>query len=344
MRGKHGVALAGLAGPGWSRLGLVLVMLSVGSVGCSGRSAGADGDSRKIVVATTTMIADLASEIGGPDVRVIGLMKPGMDPHIYQPTPADSVAFSKADLILVNGLHLEGRMMDMIQAAGGKALELGRHPGIRLRQTASAAAPDPHVWWNVRYFKLFAEQVRDALKQIDPAHAAAYDQRAADYLAALDELDSWVTASVRTIQPNARYMITSHDAFYYFGEAYGLELDAVLGISTDAQARAGEQDRLARIVAERKIPAVFHETSVSQAQNELVNGIVQLARDKYGHTVRVAGPLYSDSLGDMESGAATYISAVRANTRMIVEALGGRVAPLPQPSMGPAATQTAPAR
>lgn len=325
----------------WALTGLIL---ACAPAGCSDRGASNRADDRKIVVATTTMIADLASEIGGDDVRVIGIMKPGTDPHIYQPTPADSVAFSKADLILANGLHLEGNLIGMIQTAGGKALELGSHPGIRLRQSAYTAAPDPHVWWNIRYFKLFAEQVGNALKRIDPAHAANYDQRAADYIAALDELDGWVTVTIQTIPPNARCMITSHDAFYYFGEAYGLEVDAVLGISTEAQARAGEQDRLARLVAERKIPAVFHETSVSAAQNELVDGIVRLAREKYGHTVRVAGPLYSDSLGDKGTGADTYVGAVRANTRMIAEALGGRVGPVRQASIGGAATQTAPAR
>jgi len=139
-------------------------------------------------------------------------------------------------------------------------------------------------------------------------------------------------------------MITSHDAFYYYGEAYGLTVDAVLGISTDAQARAGEQDRLARIAAERKIPAIFHETSVSAAQNELVDGVTRLAREKYNHGIRIAGPLYSDSLGDKDTGADTYIGAVRANTRMIVAALGGRVAPLPQASIRATATQTAPAQ
>jgi len=316
----------------WALTGLIL---ACAPAGCSDRGASNRADDRKIVVATTTMIADLASEIGGDDVRVIGIMKPGTDPHIYQPTPADSVAFSKADLILANGLHLEGNLIGMIQTAGGKALELGSHPGIRLRQSAYTAAPDPHVWWNIRYFKLFAEQVRDALKRIDPAHAANYDQRAADYIAALDELDGWVTATIQSIPPNARCMITSHDAFYYFGEAYGLEVDAVLGISTEAQARADEPGRLARVVANRKLPAIFHETSVSASQNQLVDTIRHLAREKYGIEVRIAGPLYSDSLGLPGSGAETYIDAVRANTRMIVRALGGGASTLPsatQPS------------
>lgn len=310
------------------------------AIGCSDRGQAGNGDGRKLVAATTTMIADLASQIGGTDVRVVGIMKPGQDPHIYEPTPADTILFRKADLILVNGLHLEGKMMDMIETAGGKALPLGEHPDIRLRK-GMAAAPDPHVWWNVRHFRVYADQVENALIKTDPAHADGFRQRAAAYRAELDRLDAWVRDGVATVPASARYMITSHDAFYYYGEAYGLEVDAVLGISTDAQAKAGEQDRLARIASERKVPAIFHETSVSTAQNDLVDGIVRLAREKYGHEIRIAGPLYSDSLGEPGSGTDSYINAVRANTRMVVEALGGTVqepAPATAPASRPAGT------
>ncbi len=282
-------------------------------------------DSRRLVVCTTTMIADLAREIAGDRVRVVGIMGPGQDPHVYDPTPEDSILFRKADLVLVNGLHLEGRMMDMIGAAGNRAIELAHHREIRVRGK-NVVAPDPHVWWNVRHFMRFAEKVRDALKVIDPANGAFYDGQATAYLARLESLDDWVQRSVATIPESARYMITTHDAFYYYGEAYGLEVDAVLGISTDAEANAGEQSRLAKIAAERSVPAVFHETSVSAAQNRLVDGIRRLAQEKHGVELRIAGPLYSDSLGEPGGEAGSYIDAVRAKTRMIVGALGGKVA------------------
>lgn len=293
--------------------------------GCGGEAPGRqEADGRKLVVCTTTMIADLASQIGGDRVRVVGLMKPGQDPHMYDPTPQDSMLFRRADLVLVNGVGLEGQMLRMIQAAKNQPVELGRHPEIALRG-ADTAAPDPHVWWNVRYFMRFAEQVRDALGEIDPDNATFYEDRARDYLEQLEVLDDWVRRSVATIPASSRYMITTHDAFYYYGEAYGLEVDAVLGISTEAQARAGEQGRLAGVAHERGVPAIFHETSVSAAQNQLVDGVRRLARDKYGMDLRIAGPLYSDSLGEPGSEAGTYIDAVRANTRMIVEALGGQI-------------------
>jgi ABC-type Zn uptake system ZnuABC Zn-binding protein ZnuA len=152
-------------------------------------------------------------------------------------------------------------------------------------------------------------------------------------LARLDDVDATIRRSIQTIPKPARYMITSHDAFYYYGEAYGIEVTAVLGISTDAQAKAGEQSRLAELVHQRKIPAIFHETSVSAAQNQLVDGICRLAKEKYQHDVKIAGPLYSDSLGSQASGAGTYIDAILANTRMIVEALGGTF--VDTPASGP---------
>jgi manganese/zinc/iron transport system substrate-binding protein len=302
---------------------LITGLLTTGACSRNERGAAA-ADGRKIVVCTTTMIADLAHQIAGDHLRVIGIMKVGTDPHIYDPTPDDAIWFRKADLVLVNGLHLEGKMIDMIKGAGTKAIALGEHPSIKLRQSAAAAAPDPHVWWNVRNFISFAEQARDAFKRLDPAHSSEYDQRAAEYIPRLKGLDEQVRRAIASIPESARYMITSHDAFYYYGEAYGLQVDAVLGISTDAQAGADEPNRLARIASERKIPAIFHETSVSAAQNELVDTIRRLAREKYGHELKIAGPLYSDSLGEPGAGADTYIGAVEANTRMIVQALGGQ--------------------
>lgn len=299
------------------------------------RRAAGDG-SGKTVVATTTMIADLAGQIGGPHIRVVAIMKPGTDPHIYDPTPNDSIWFRKADLVLVNGLHLEGKMIEMIEGVGAKAVHLAEDPRIRRRQSAAASAPDPHVWWNVQNFVIFAEQTRDALKRLDPPHADEYDQRAARYIAELRSVDDRVRRAIATIPESARYMITSHDAFYYYGEAYGIHVDAVLGISTDAQASADEPARLARIAHERKIPAIFHETSVSAAQNELVDTIRRLAKEKHGHEIRIAGPLYSDSLDAPGTDAGTYIGAVLANTRMIVSALGGQAAILAGTATGAA--------
>jgi manganese/zinc/iron transport system substrate-binding protein len=308
----------------WIALWLPLAAVLPG--GCERPAGSSDATDRPLVVCTTTMIADLARQIGGDDVIVASIMKPGQDPHIYEPRPDDSILFSRARLVLINGLHLEGKMLDMIGQASDKVVALAEDPQIPRRPSATAqSAPDPHVWWNARHFQVFARRAAEALARIDPVHKDAYAARAEAYCDRLEALHERVLAAVRTIPEKARYMITSHDAFYYYGEAYGLEVDAVLGISTDASANALEPARLARIAAERKIPAIFHETSVSHAQNELVDSIRRLAREQYGHDVRIAGPLYSDSLDEPGTPAGTYLGAIEANTRMIVEALGGKM-------------------
>lgn len=285
---------------------------------------------RPIVVCTTTMIADLARQIGGERIRVVGLMPPGTDPHIYEPLPSDSVVFGKAALVMYNGLHLEGKLLQIIENAGARAVALAEDDRIRVRESASArGAPDPHCWWNPRYFMIYAERARDALIRVDPAGEEEYRENTIAYLRALEAADQEVRRAIEKIPVQQRYLITSHDAFYYFGEAYGLKVDAVLGISTDASVRALRPEELARIVVNHKIPAIFHETSVSKQLNDFVDRVVEIAR-KSGHAVRVPDePLYSDSLGLPGEPAATYIGALRENARIIASALAGDAAGAP---------------
>lgn len=293
--------------------------------GCEGRSSGAgDADSRPLVVCTTTMIADLAEEIGGDRIRVVGIMPPGTDPHIYEPRPDDAVLMRKAKLILYNGVHLEGKMVAMFENAGTRAVALAEDERIVLRgSTAKEGAADPHCWWNPRYFIVYAERARDALIVADAAGEKAYAERAAAYIGRLTELDDRIRKAIERIPPDKRYLITSHDAFAYYGAAYGLKVDGVLGISTDASVRALRIDELTRLVVENKIPAIFHETSVSAALNEMVTRVVDLAA-KRGHTVVIPPePLYSDSLDEPGTPAGTYLGALRENTRIIVSALAG---------------------
>lgn len=294
--------------------------------GCDSGRAGREREGeRPLVLCTTTMIADLARQIGGDRVQVVGLMPPGTDPHVYEPKPDDSVLMRKARVILYNGLHLEGKMVAMFENAGAKAVALAEDPRIPMRASETlAGAPDPHCWWNARHFMIYAERARDALTQADLAGEAVYRERADAYLRELADLDEQIRAAVAQIPPARRYLITSHDAFYYYGQAYGLQVDAVLGTSTDASVRALRLEELARLVIEREIPAIFHENSVSAALNEMVNRIVELAARR-GHTVVIPQtPLYSDSLGPPGTPADTYVGALRENTRIIVGALAGR--------------------
>jgi manganese/zinc/iron transport system substrate-binding protein len=233
--------------------------------------------------------------------------------------------FRKADLILYNGLHLEGRILDMIENSGSTAVALADDPRIRLRGKAGQeGAPDPHCWWNVKYFKIYVERARDSLMAMDAPGATAYNEQASAFLTELDAADENVRRSIGQIPEKQRVLVTSHDAFYYYGEAYGLTVDAVLGISTDAEVRALRAAELAKLVVDRKVPAVFHETSVSAALNQMIDRVVEIASSE-GHSLRVAPePLYSDSLGAPDTPSGTYLGALMENTRIIVEALSGR--------------------
>ena len=312
---------------------LLVLLFSVFFTGCKPRSGADDKATTEakdlpLVVCTTTMITDLARQLGQERVQVVGIIQPGMDPHSYEPTPSDVIWFKKADLVLFNGLHLEGRMLDMIESAGSTAVALAEDERIHLRGKAGAeGAPDPHCWWNARYFIIYAERARDALILIDPDGAELYRTQAAGYLKQLEQADARVRQAVTRIPASQRVLITSHDAFFYYGEAYGLKVDAVLGISTDAEVRALRAAELAQMVVAGKVPAVFHETSVSAALNQMVDRVVEIATSD-GHQVRVAEePLYSDSLGVPGTPADTYLGAFQENTRIIVEALSGQPAP-----------------
>jgi manganese/zinc/iron transport system substrate-binding protein len=304
---------------------VVTLLAGLALTGCDSKTSTqrAAGD-KPLVVATTTVISDLARQIGGDRVRVVGLMKPGVDPHTYEPRPDDAILVRKADVVLYNGLHLEGKMVDVFENAGGKAVALAEDERIKTRGSETyKGAPDPHCWWKPQYFAVYAERARDALVVTDPANADYYRQREAGFLAALKALDGQIREAIKRIPPGQRYLITSHDAFYYYGDAYGLKVDAVMGISTDADVRALRIDELAALVTEHKVPAIFHETSVSASLNEMVDRVVALS-EKHGHKVAVPHTaLYSDSLGERGAPAGTYLGALRENTRVIVSALAG---------------------
>jgi manganese/zinc/iron transport system substrate-binding protein len=314
-----------------------LILTAVLATGCKEEAAdtkdvASGGAERPLIVCTTTMITDAARRIGQDRVQVVGIIQPGMDPHSYEPTPDDVIWFRKADLVLYNGLHLEGRMLDMIENARSTAVAVADDPRIKLRGKAGAeGAPDPHCWWNAKYFVIYAERTRDALVRIDPAGKDVYQQQAAAYIEELNAADARVRQAIAQIPEAQRVLVTSHDAFFYYGEAYGLTVDAVLGISTDAEVRALRAAELAKLVVQSKAPAVFHETSVSAALNQMVDRVVEIAGQQ-GHAVRVAeDPLYSDSLGEPGTPSGTYLGALLENTRIIVEALSGR----PATGLGP---------
>lgn len=300
-------------------LALVLVVSSL--AGCKPASGDADGDGKKRVVATTTMIEDLAREIGGPDVHVTGIMKPGGDPHLYQPTPADARAVAQADLVLTNGLKLEGWIDDLVRNAGGDATVRVLSEGVSpLKDPAKTNYPDPHFWHDVGLWRTAATNTRDALVELDPANAEAYRQRATAYVARLDKLDGWVKERVATLPKERRTLVTSHDAFQYFGKAYGFEVVAIQGLSTQTEAGAQDLARVVETVRKHNVPAIFVETSVNPKLIE------QVSRET---EAKVGGTLHSDSLGARDGKAGTYEGMIRANVDQVVDALGGKTADAP---------------
>lgn len=314
-------------GIGYGGRWLIALALGVWALGActpvERRAQAADLAGRRIrVVATTTLVADLVRQVGGDRVEVIALMGPGVDPHLYKAREGDVWRLMRADLIVYHGLHLEARMGDVLAGmarwvpvvAVGEAI-----PPDQLLYPPGERIPDPHIWFDVRLWKRAAEAVAQALRALDPAHADLYRANLLAYQRELDALDAWIRAEVQRIPPEGRVLVTSHDAFRYFGRAYGFEVRGLLGISTAAEAGLADVQALADFLAQRRIRAIFVETSVPIRYLEAVQEAVR-AR---GWTVRVSGPLFSDALGELGTPEGTYIGMFRYNVRTIVQALRG---------------------
>jgi manganese/zinc/iron transport system substrate-binding protein len=299
------------------RIWSLIIALAVCSVGERVHAEANKTSDRLTVVCTTTMIHDLVNVLAGDVAEVQGIMRPGEDPHTYSVRPRDAQMVAAADLVVANGLHLESTLAHVIEhRAGGDVVFLAEDERIKvLGKEAKQGAPDPHCWMNVSYFAMYAERARDALIKADSANEAHYREKATEFLYALKELDKWVTEQVAEVPRGQRVMVTSHDAFQYYGEAYDIDVLAVIGISTEQQPRPQDVKRLTGMVKERSVRALFVETSVSQTLNDMVRKIA----DRTG--ANIGGTLYSDSLGDQGTPGATYIGMIKHNTKTIVEAL-----------------------
>lgn len=273
------------------------------------------------VVTTIGMIADIVENIGGNRVEVKGLMGPGVDPHLYKASEGDVARMAEADVIFYNGLHLEGKMTEIFEKMERMARTVAVTDGIDrsmlLAPPEFKKAYDPHVWFDVGLWIKAAEHVRDFLILIDPESARVYGENAEDYLQRLEEVQRYVRSRVSELPKEKRVLITAHDAFNYFGRAYGFEVKGLQGISTVAEAGTSDIQALTRLIVERKIPAVFVETSVPGRYIEALQESVR-AR---GLDVAIGGNLYSDAMGNPGTPEGTYIGMVRHNIDTIVSAL-----------------------
>jgi manganese/zinc/iron transport system substrate-binding protein len=271
------------------------------------------------VVCTTGMVADLARNVGGKHVEVTSLMGAGVDPHLYKASPGDLSLLGNADFVFYSGLHLEGKMTEVFDSLAREKPAVAVTDGIPEDQilSVSGGAHDPHVWFDVSLWSLAAETVRDSLSAFDPPHAADYKANAAAYQARLAKLHEEAKTRIATIPKDQRVMVTAHDAFRYFGRAYGIEVRGIQGISTDSEAGVKQINDLVAFLAERKIKAVFIETSVSdQNIRSLLEG--SAARR---HKVVIGGELFSDAMGNEGTPEGTYEGMVRHNVETIVKAL-----------------------
>jgi manganese/zinc/iron transport system substrate-binding protein len=295
------------------------MLLIAGCGGGDGASQPREGPVR--VTATTGMVADAARVVGGAHVEVTGLMGPGVDPHLYKASQGDLAALGGADLILYNGLLLEGKMGDLLVKMSRErpTFPVAEYiPDSLLREPPEFLGHyDPHIWFDVSLWRRAVERVRDALVEVDPAHAPDYRENAAAYMDSLGALHEWVRARIGEIPVERRVLVTAHDAFGYFGRAYGIEVVGLQGISTVSEFGLADIRRLVDLITARRVKAVFIESSVPRRN---IDAVVEGCRAR-GHAVVIGGTLFSDAMGTAGTPEGTYAGMVRANVNLIVEAL-----------------------
>ena len=291
--------------------------------GCDTKNQNDATEKGKIRIVTTIgMITDIVRNVGGEKVDVIGLMGPGIDPHLYKPTGKDIERLTSANIIFYNGLHLESKMADVLERVSGDTETVA----VAERVSKESLLPlpdsnghyDPHLWFDVSLWMKVVENVRDTLCAYKPDIKADINRNAKQYLDELTQLHQYVKAQVERIPIQQRVLVTAHDAFNYFGEAYGFEVRGLQGISTVVEASIADVQELATFIAEGRIPAIFVETSVSVKSLEAVKAAVK----SKGYEVQIGGELYSDAMGSEGTPEGTYIGMVRHNIDTIVTALG----------------------
>ncbi|HEU5209776.1 MAG TPA: zinc ABC transporter substrate-binding protein [Longimicrobiales bacterium] len=307
----------------WFRFALCVCLVL--SLAACARRGGAAEDGRIRIVTTIGMITDITQRVGGEHVRVQGLMGPGVDPHLYKARAGDVRKLTEAQIILYGGLHLEAAMGEVLEEMSSRTTSVAVTDSIPrsqlLRPSGYAGTWDPHVWFDVELWMHAVEAVERTLSGHDPAHAADYRRNAGALLAELGALDAWVHEQVATLPEERRVLVTAHDAFSYFGRAYGFRVIGLQGISTATEAGTRDVQRLAEEIARLRIPAIFVESSIPRRTVEAV----QAAVGARGHRVAIGGELFSDALGTAGTPEGTYIGMVRHNVKTIVQALGGVV-------------------
>jgi manganese/zinc/iron transport system substrate-binding protein len=303
---------------------LLIALLIMGSViiaGCNTEKT-TESDNEKVVVTTTiSQIADAVENIGGEHVEVQSLMGPGIDPHLYKAKQSDIGKLQDADIIFYNGLHLEGKMLEIFEKMDAEKPTYAIADSIPKKQlrkdAADETAVDPHVWFDIDLWKTALVQVTEGLIEIDPNNKEAYEKNAEQYFTKLDELKQYAEAEMAKIPEEQKVLVTAHDAFNYFGAKYHLEVMGLQGLSTDSEYGLRDVQSLVDTLVDRNIKAVFVESSISEKS---INAVIEGAKDK-NHQVEIGGELYSDAMGEEGTEEGTYIGMYKHNVDTIVEAL-----------------------
>lgn len=298
---------------------ILLFLIAISIYGCKNDTK---ANGKLNVVTTTTMITDLVKNIGGDSINVQGLMGSGVDPHLYKASEGDVSKLVNADVIFYNGLHLEGKLVEVFEKMGSKtktpialADELDKTTLIGSDYFASNY--DPHVWFNIDYFKQFAEKVTQVLSEKNPENADIFQANKTKYLNQLNELQNTIKSVIETLPKEKRILVTAHDAFNYFGKAYDFEVVGLQGLSTATEAGVQDVQKLAAFIIEKQIKAIFVESSVPKRTIEALQAAVK----SKGHNVEIGGTLYSDALGNAGTVEGTYIGMFEYNVNTIVNAL-----------------------
>ncbi|RNI28411.1 manganese transporter [Rufibacter immobilis] len=300
---------------------LILLLLCAACAPQDTPGAQAHRQGKLYIVTTTGILRDAVANVVGDRAVVQALMGPGVDPHLYKAALGDLQTLREADIIIYNGLHLEGKMGEVLEKlarqkevwAAAESL-----PEANLRRLPEFQdSHDPHIWFNVQLWSQVVTHLSNRLQARDTAHAAQYQQNTARYTAQLDSLHRWTQSEIASIPAQQRILITAHDAFGYFGDAYQIEVQGLQGISTVSEFGLQDVSSLVNFIVSRRVKAVFVESSVSQ---KAIEAVLEGCRQK-GHDIKLGGTLYSDALGDAQSGADTYAGMVKANVTKIVTAL-----------------------
>ncbi len=276
------------------------------------------------IVATTGMVEDIVRNVAGDRAEVVGLMGPGVDPHLYKPTRSDIKELRAAEVVFYNGLLLEGKMADALISAATSGKKV--YAVTELLSEDSLLEPeefdglyDPHVWMDPDAWSQAVGVVRDKLAEFDPAGKDEYEQNAASYTSKLDALSSYAEHVLESVPEGRRVLVTAHDAFNYFGKRFGYEVVGIQGISTESEAGVRDIEKLVDLLVENEIGAVFVESTVSERN---ISALIAGAKAR-GHTVVIGGELFSDAMGNAGTYEGTYIGMIDHNVTTIARALGG---------------------